>query len=45
MLFKKSTFAKIYGPVTFLLNYVDIQLILEFKNGFGKYLSVCPKNP
>ena len=26
------------------LNDVDIQLILEFENSFGKYLPVCPKN-
>jgi hypothetical protein len=26
-------------------NDVDIQIILEFKNSFGKYLPVSPKNP
>ena len=26
------------------LNYMDIQLILEFKNSFEKYLLVFPKN-
>ena len=26
------------------LNEVDIQLILDFKNSFGKYHSVFPKN-
>ena len=27
-------------------NDVDcVQLILEFKNSFGKYHTVCPKNP
>ena len=29
----------------FFLNDVDIQLTLEFKNLFGKYHLVCPKNP
>jgi hypothetical protein len=45
--------AKISWPVTFLLygfeliflNDVDIQLILELKNSFGKYHPVLPKNP
>ena len=27
------------------LNVVDIHLILEFINKFGKYHPVCPKNP
>ena len=27
------------------LNDVDIQLILDFKNSFGKYHPVFPKNP
>ena len=40
MLFRTSN-AKIAGPVTFLLyanfNDLDIQLILELKNSFGKY--------
>ena len=27
------------------LKDVDIQLILEFKNSFGKNCPVCPKNP
>ena len=27
------------------MTWIYIQLILEFKNGFGKYHSVCPKNP
>ena len=27
------------------LNDVGRQLILKFKNSFGKYHSVCPKNP
>ena len=27
------------------LNDVDIQLILEFKNSFGKYHPVFPENP
>ena len=49
----KSSFANIDRPVTFLLyvrmlitflNDVDIQLILEFKNCFGKCDPVCPKN-
>jgi hypothetical protein len=29
----------------FFLNDMDIQLILEFKKGFGKYHPVCLKNP
>ena len=28
-----------------VLNNVDIQLILELKNSFGKYHPVFPKNP
>ena len=32
------------GPVTFLLNDEDIQLILRFKYSFGKYHPVFPKN-
>ena len=48
MLFRTSSFAKIVWPVTVLLydlECVDIQLILEFKNSFGKYHPVFPKNP
>ena len=50
-----SSFENIDRPVTFLLydleceflflNDVDLQLILEFKISFGKYHTVCPKNP
>ena len=29
----------------FFLNDVDIQLILEFNNSFGKYHPINPKNP
>ena len=29
----------------YFLNYVVIQLILEFKKSFGKYDPVSPKNP
>ena len=32
-------------PVTFLLYDMDIQLILQFKNSFGKFSPVCPKTP
>ena len=50
----KSSFSNIDLSITFLLydlesyfflNDVDIQLILEFKNSFGKYHPVCRKNP
>jgi hypothetical protein len=45
---------KIDGPVTFLLYklecnffriYVDIKLLLEFKESFEKICPVFPKNP
>ena len=56
MLLRTSNIAKIYGPVNFFLLYelecnffflidVDIQLILEFRNSFGKYHPVSLKNP
>ena len=28
-----------------MLNHTDEQLILEFKDSFGKYSAVFPKNP
>ena len=50
-----ACFANTDGSVTFFairlrmlisfLNDVDMQLILEFKNIFGKCQPVCPKNP
>ena len=52
--FSDKQFCEIAGPVFFplwlkmlisFLNDVDIQLTLEFKNIFGKYHLVCPKNP
>ena len=52
--FSYKQIAKNAGPVTFsillrmlisFLNDVDIQLILEFKNSFGKYHPVFSKNP
>ena len=44
-----SNFANIDEPVTFcpmnlFLNDVDIQLILEFNNSFGKYHPLNPEN-
>ena len=37
--------SKITGPIIFLLlNDVNIQFILEFKNSFGKYHPVFPKS-
>ena len=54
VLFWTSSFAKIKGLVTFLLhdlesyfflNDADIKLILEFKDSFGKFCPVFPKNP
>ena len=47
-------FEKIAGPVTILLydlecyflfymTWIYVELIVEFKNSFGKYLPVCPK--
>ena len=29
----------------FRMHDLDIKLILEFKNSFGKYHPVCPKSP
>ena len=52
--FWTSNILKIYGPVTFLLYKlecyffridVDIKLLLEFKESFGKFCPVFPKNP
>ena len=34
----------LYLYINFLID-VDIQLIVEFRNCFGKYHPVCPKNP
>ena len=55
MLFWTSGFAKNEGACNFFaiwlrmlilfLNDVDIQLILEFKNSFGKICPFFPKNP
>ena len=55
LFFRTSSFAKIDGPVSFLLydyenansflNDVVIQFILEFKNSFGKNCPFYPKNP
>ena len=53
MLFRTSNILEIYGPVTFLLYKlecyffridVDIKLLLEFKESFGKFCPVFPKN-
>ena len=44
-LFKKTCFAKIAGPVTFCyIIYNANFLLLEYKNNFGKYHPVFPKN-
>ena len=55
MLFRTSNISKIEEPVT-CLQYklemifffqidVDIKLLLEFKDSFGKFCPVFPKNP
>ena len=36
-------FIYLYIYIYFFLNDVDLQLIVEFRNCFGKYHQVCPK--